>query len=73
MTDRGFTYPNFGHEARVEVRGREVRLIFVASTEDRANDMADLLLHQLKSGAVNLTMMGRPTSVTESALPDHDG
>lgn len=65
MTARSFTHPNFGNEARVEVNGREVRLIFVAATIEKANDLADSLLSQLKSGSIQLTMMGKPTNVTE--------
>lgn len=63
----GFTHPNFGKEVRVEVRGREVRLIFVAANARAADNMADTLLHQLKAGALNITLMGKPTSVTEEA------
>lgn len=62
---QGFTHPNFGKEARVEVWGREVRLIFVAGTAAQANSLADKMIEQLKAGAINLTMMGKPTSVKE--------
>lgn len=64
-TDRQFTNPNFGTQARVEVVGREVRLIFVASTVEKANSLADNMIEQLKAGAINITMMGKPTSVVE--------
>ena len=65
MSARPFTHPNFGHEVRVEQQGREVRLIFVAATFEKAGDMADHLLSQLKAGALNVTLMGRPTGVEE--------
>lgn len=65
MTDRGFTHPNFGREARVEVHGREVRLIFVAGTNSQANDLAETIFNQMKAGALNITLMGKPTSVVE--------
>lgn len=68
MSGQAFTHPNFGKEARVEVWGREVRLIFVANTETQANDLADKIVRQLKDGAINLTMMGKPTSITEEKL-----
>jgi hypothetical protein len=64
-TDRQFTNPNFGSQARVEVDGCEVRLVFVASDRFKANDLADRLLEQLKQGSVTLTMMGQPTSIVE--------
>lgn len=66
MTDRGFTHPNFGNQARVEQVGREVRLIFVAGTTAQASDFADTVVSQLRAGAINITMMGKPTSVKES-------
>ncbi len=65
MSARGFTNPNFGSEVRVEQRGREVHLIFVAATEAKANDLVDNILGQLRAGAINITMMGTPTSVVE--------
>ena len=65
MTDREFTHPNFGTEARVECQGREVRLIFVAGSAVKAQSLAKGILDQLKNGALNLTMMGKPTSITE--------
>jgi hypothetical protein len=68
MTDRQFTHPDFGNQARVEVWGKEVRLIFVAHNKVKANDFADYLVSQLKQGSINITMMGKPTSVTEEKL-----
>jgi hypothetical protein len=65
MTDRQFTHPNFGNQARVEVWGKEVRLIFVAANQSKAEDMATYLVDQLKSGSLNITVMGKPTSVVE--------
>jgi hypothetical protein len=63
---QGFTHPNFGNQARVEVWGKEVRLIFVASTTAQADDFAETIVSQLKTGAINITLMGKPTSVKES-------
>jgi hypothetical protein len=68
MTDRQFTHPDIGNAARVEVWGNEVRLIFVCKSEDAAEDVAESILRQLAQGAVNITMMGKPTSITEEDL-----
>ena len=65
MTDRGFTHPNFGTQARVEQHGNEVRVIFVASTRAQATSLCDHVLEQMKAGALNITLMGKPTSVEE--------
>lgn len=65
MTDRMFSHPSFGKEVRVEIHGREVHLVFVGNTAEYADELADDLLAQLKSGAINLTLMGKPTSITE--------
>jgi hypothetical protein len=69
MTDRGFTHPNFGNQVDVEVKGCEVRLIFTASNSAKANSLAEMIVGQLKSGAINLTLMGRPTSVQQDKTP----
>jgi hypothetical protein len=72
MKDRGFTNPNFGNEVRIEQFGCEVRLTFVAGTVPQADDMVENLLKQLKAGALNLTLMGKPTKVThEPSLRRH--
>lgn len=60
-----FTNPSVGHEVRVEQVGCEVRLVFVASNQMKADQLARNLLTQLKSGAINMTLMGKPTSVQE--------
>ena len=65
MSDRPFTHPNFGNEVRIEQFGTEVHLIFVAKTQAQSDSMCDELLRQLKSGGVNLTLMGTPTSIQE--------
>lgn len=65
-TDRGFTHPSFGKEARIEQCGREVHLIFVAGTESQADSLVAELLRQLKAGALNLTIMGRPVSIVQT-------
>ena len=56
MTARAFTNPNVGKEVRIEQYGREVHLIFKASTEDKADALVENLLAQLKNGAVDLTV-----------------
>jgi hypothetical protein len=66
MSARGFTHPDLGREARVEQWGREVRLIFVCGSETKANDLVNSLVRQMKAGALNLTLMGKPTSVIET-------
>jgi hypothetical protein len=63
---REFTNPNVGREVRIEQVGKEVRLIFVASTNAKADALVETLLSQLKAGALNLTLMGKPTEITES-------
>jgi hypothetical protein len=63
--DREFTHPHFGDQARVEVYGREVRLIFVAHTPEQANDFADSVVEQLKDGDLRIRMVGKVTSVEE--------
>jgi hypothetical protein len=68
MSDRGFTNPNVGSEVRIEQYGCEVRLIFVASNTAKADMLAENILSQLKSGALNLTLMGKPTSVIDENL-----
>ena len=67
MSDRAFSHPNFGREARIEQYGREVHLIFVAGTERQASSLVDTLLEQLKAGALNLTMMGGKPTVKDTA------
>lgn len=66
MTDRGFTHPNFGSEARVEQYGREVHVIFVAGTNAQADSLAESIVAQLQAGAINITMMGKPTAIHRS-------
>ena len=65
MTDRGFTHPSFGKQVRIEQFGREVHLIFVADTMGQSDSLCEHLLGQLKAGALNITLMGKPTSVEE--------
>lgn len=66
MSDRPFTHPNFGRQVRIEQFGKEVHLIFVAGTQTQSDDLCDELLRQLKSGALNMTLMGKPTSIKET-------
>lgn len=63
---RPFSHPNFGREVRIEQFGKEVRLIFVASTQSQSDSICEELLRQLKGGSVNLTLMGKPSSITET-------
>lgn len=65
MSDRPFTHANAGKEVRIEQRGREVCLIFSCGSMSMADRLRADILNQLKSGALNLTLMGKPTSVTE--------
>lgn len=66
MSAKTFTHPNFGSEVRVEQYDREVHLIFVAATQQQSDSLCEELLRQLRGGAaVNLTLMGVPTSVTK--------
>jgi hypothetical protein len=64
-TDRVFTNPNYGNEVRVEVMGNEVAVVFVAETNAKANALAENILAQLQTGVFNVTLMGKPTKVTE--------
>lgn len=63
--DRCFTHPNIGSAVRVEVWGSEVRLTFVCASVAKANDVCESMLAQLENGALNITLMGKPTSVVE--------
>jgi hypothetical protein len=42
-----------------------VRLIFTAHTVEQASEFTDLIIDQLKAGAVNLTLMGKVSKITE--------
>ncbi len=63
---REFTNHNVGREVRIEQVGKEVRLIFVASTNAKADALVETILTQLKAGAINLTLLGKPTGIIES-------
>jgi hypothetical protein len=65
MNDRGFSHPNTGREVRIEQYGREVRLVFVCGTKALSDSLCEDLLKQLASGTLNLTLMGKPTSISE--------
>ncbi len=65
MSAKAFSNPNFGKEVRIEQSGNEVHLIFVAGSRAQSDSMCDDLLRQLKGGAVNITLMGKPTSIQE--------
>ncbi len=60
------THPNFGRELRIEQYGNEVHLIFVAGSRQQSNSLVDELMRQLKAGALNLSIMGKPTSVEDT-------
>lgn len=64
--DRQFTHPNLGKEVRVEIWGRELRLIFVCDSEAKANSAATEILKQMKAGMLNITLAGKPTSIEDS-------
>lgn len=68
MTDRPFSHPNFGKEARIEQYGREVHLIFVAGTKAQADDLVEVLLAQLKAGSLQITVMGSTPVITEDGV-----
>ena len=63
--DRQFTNPDYGKEVRVEVMDNEVALVFVASSNAKAEALAKNILDQLKSGSFNISLMGKPTKVIE--------
>jgi hypothetical protein len=63
--DRAFTNPRVGRDIRIEQYGREVRLIFVAGTQEKANELVESIVAQLKEGALTITVMGKPTSIVE--------
>ncbi len=63
----GFNYPNFGKQVKVQQHGREVRLIFTAATRAQSDDFFEMLLDQLKGGALKLTLMGKLSSITEES------
>lgn len=65
MSDRRFSHPNLGHRIDVEQQGNRVALVFTCGTEMRATELVDDLLRQLRSGALNITVMGKPTSIVE--------
>jgi hypothetical protein len=65
MSARVFTNPDYGKEVRVEVWGNEVALVFVATSDAKAAALAENILGQLKAGAINITLMGKPTSIVE--------
>ena len=52
-----------------EQHDKEVRLIFVCGTSAKASEFGDALLRQLASGALNITVMGKPTSIEDG---NHD-
>lgn len=61
--DRLFSHPNFGNQVRLEQRGREVILVFVASDESRAESLAAALHDQLVEGGLHITLLGKPTAI----------
>jgi hypothetical protein len=63
VADRPITH--LGAEARLELHGCEVRLIFVAPSEEQASELTDLILDQLMSGGLDMTVTGKPIRVTE--------
>jgi hypothetical protein len=66
MSAQGFTHPHFGSEVRIEQYDREVHLVFVAGSPAQSASLVEMLLSQLKDGALNLTLMGKPTGIEET-------
>ena len=66
MSD-AFSHPNFGHQIRIEQKDREVSIIFVADTIEKADSFCERLIAQLQEqGSANLTLMGRPAGITKT-------
>jgi hypothetical protein len=65
VNDRPFTHPDFGNEVRLEQYGLEVHLVFVAKTQKQSDSAISSLLEQLKSGVLNITLMGNPTNIKD--------
>lgn len=63
MSDRMFTDPDVGKEVRIEQHGLEVHLVFIASNRMKADQLARNILAQLKEGALNMTLVGKPTKI----------
>lgn len=60
------TSVTFGKEVRVEQSGKEIHLIFVASTQKEASDLREEIVTQLKSGrGFALTLSGQAEAMTE--------
>lgn len=66
MTDRGFSHPNAGRQVIVTQHGKEVHLIFVCTTQAMSDSLVEDLQKQLKGGAINLTLMGKPTKIEDA-------
>jgi hypothetical protein len=62
VADRPFTH--LGADARLEVDGFEVRLIFESRSEEQASDIADLILDKFMTGELAMAVMG-PVKGTE--------
>lgn len=60
MSDRSFTYPDYGKAVRVEQHGHEVHLILVASNQFKADKLVEDLVEQLESGTLNLELIRSP-------------
>ncbi len=67
MSAQAFTNADYGKQVRIEQYGREVHLIFVASNEAKADSLCENILSQLKAGAINITLMGKPTAIIEES------
>lgn len=68
MSGQAFTHPHFGHAARLEQVGREVCLTFTAGTMAQADNLFDTIGRQLEAGALNITLMGKPTSIEKTSF-----
>lgn len=66
-----YSLPTVGHEVQVEQRGRRVTLCFVAATQAKADALAEYLVAQLRDGTLQITVMGKPTSVSRDFPREH--
>lgn len=54
-------HDHYGNAIRLQKRGKEVRLIFVAASSEKAGELYDSLRHQLKTGVLFLSLTGEAT------------
>lgn len=54
---------NFGHEIRIEQKGNDVAIVFVATNRGQADALARGLLNQIRAGKLEVTVSGIPTNI----------